>query len=207
MGGLLAFPSRLREEGMTAERHRGHASRDPSWGGLIMRIVIAGLLGGLAMYVWSSVAHVATPLGRMGISTLPNEAAITTVLKAGIGQQSGFYIFPSDMNAKAGPSGVLVYKPGLIQMSPSTLGKELVVQLIDGLIAAWLLSFAAIAGYLGRVAFVGGIGLAGALATNPSYWIWYHFPGSYTLAYMLITIVGYLVAGLVIAAILKPRTA
>jgi hypothetical protein len=172
-----------------------------------MRIVIAGLLGGLAMYVWSSVAHVATPLGRMGISSLPNEAAITTVLKAGVGPQKGLYLFPSDMNAKAGPFGFLAYSPELTQMNPATLGKELVVELLEGLVAAWLLSLTAISGYLGRVGFVGGVGLAASLSTDPSYWIWYHFPGAFTAAAMVVTIVGYLVAGLVIAAIARPKAA
>ena len=48
--------------------------------------------------------------------------------------------------------------------------------------------------------------MAGSLATNPSYWIWYKFPGDYTLGYMVVTIVGYLMAGLVIAAFMKPRS-
>ena len=45
----------------------------------------------------------------------------------------------------------------------------------------------------------------GALSTNISYWNWYGFPLSYTLAYMSIQIVGFIAAGTVAAAILKRR--
>jgi hypothetical protein len=31
------------------------------------RILLAGLLGGLAMFIWQSVAHVVLPLGEAGI--------------------------------------------------------------------------------------------------------------------------------------------
>lgn len=49
--------------------------------------------------------------------------------------------------------------------------------------------------------------MVAAVSTDPSYWIWYHFPANFTLASMFISLVGYVVAGLVIAAILKPRAA
>jgi hypothetical protein len=40
-----------------------------------MRILLAGLAAGIAMFVWSSIAHLATPLGALGISTLPEKAS------------------------------------------------------------------------------------------------------------------------------------
>jgi hypothetical protein len=45
------------------------------------------------------------------------------------------------------------------------------------------------------------------LATNVSYWNWYGFPGSYTAAYMAIEIIGFFVAGLAAAALLRTRSA
>jgi hypothetical protein len=46
------------------------------------------------------------------------------------------------------------------------------------------------------------MGLAAAIATNVPYWNWYGFPTNYTVAYMTIQVVGYLLAGLVAAAVL-----
>jgi hypothetical protein len=40
-----------------------------------------------------------------------------------------------------------------------------------------------------------------------SYWNWYGFPFDYTMAQIVIEVVSALVAGLAIAAVLKPRAA
>jgi hypothetical protein len=176
----------------------------------MLRIIIAGLLGGIAMYVWASVAHIATPLGNTGISVIPNEAPVTAALKASLGDKEGLYIYPaSNMQGQTapGPSGILAYTPGQMEMTPATLAAEFAVELVEALIAAVLLSLAALRGYVARVGFVGLVGLAAVMSTNPSYAIWYRFPTSYTLAQMFTDLVGYLVAGLVIAAVLKPRSA
>ena len=62
--------------------------------GETMRILLAGLLGGIAMYVWSTIAHVATPLGTTGISTLPDEQVTMNALEATLAEQHGLYLFP-----------------------------------------------------------------------------------------------------------------
>lgn len=176
----------------------------------MLRILIAGILGGVAMYVWSSVAHIATPLGQMGISTMPNEAPVTAAMQANLGGKPGLYMFPAAAMAGktvAGPSGILVYQDQSTEMTPSTLASEAVVEILEAIVAAFLLSFAALTGYWSRVGFVSLVGLAAVLSTNPSYWIWYKYPASYTLAAMVIDLVGYVVAGLVIAAILRRRPA
>jgi hypothetical protein len=47
-------------------------------------------------------------------------------------------------------------------------------------------------------------GILSAISTNVSYWNWYGFPVNYTLAYSFTIAVGFIVAGLVAAAIVKP---
>jgi hypothetical protein len=179
-----------------------------------MRIVLAGLLGGIAMYVWSTIAHVATPLGTFGISTLPDEQVTMNAVAASMGEQQGFYLFP-DMRpghpaagnpVKEGPFGLLVYRPhASYELNPANLIIEFVTELAETMIAALLLSWVALAGYAARVAFVTLVGVAGAITTNVPYWNWYSFPTNYTLVYSLIEVVGYLAAGLVIAWMLpKP---
>ena len=37
------------------------------------RVLIAGVLGGIAMFLWSSIAHMVLPLGMTGIQEIPNE--------------------------------------------------------------------------------------------------------------------------------------
>jgi hypothetical protein len=183
-----------------------------------MRILI-GILGGIAMFVWMSIAHLATPLASIGFSQIPNESVVTSTLQNSIGAKQGLYFYPwmdpHDPNAmktqeeklKTQPSGLLMYNPAGGGMKPAMMIAEFAKEGATALIAAFLLAQAMLAGYFARAGFVALIGLAAALTTNVSYAIWYGFPASYTLAYGFIDFFGYVVAGLVIAAILRPKMA
>ena len=85
-------------------------------------------------------------------------------------------------------------------MSASMMIAEFAKEAAISLISAFLLAQAMLAGYIARAGFVALIGLAAAMTTNVSYLVWYGFPASYTLAYGFIDFMGYVVAGLVIAA-------
>jgi hypothetical protein len=178
----------------------------------MLRILIAGLLGAIAMYVWSSIAHVATPLGTLGVSTLPSESVTVDNLASSIGDTGGLFLFPMNMNASASvataPGGLLVYNPkSPTGMQPSNLILEFATELVESILAAWLLAQTALAGFVQRVGFVTVIGVIGAIVTNVPYWNWYAFPLTFTLAQMFVTIVAYLAAGVAIAAYLRPKPA
>ena len=86
-----------------------------------MRILIAAILGAVAMFVWTAIAHMATPLGRTGISQIPDEAPVLSAMQQSIGDKGGLYFFPwVDMNdpkamekaadaEKTSPHGLLLY--------------------------------------------------------------------------------------------------
>lgn len=187
-----------------------------------LRVVLGGVLGGLAMFAWASVAHLATPLDDLGISALPDEPAVRALLHRAMGDREGLYQFPgkATMDAATSPDakhalaqqpyGLLLYHPPgprAAGLDGGQIAGELGFELVESLIAALLLAHAAVTRYAARVAFVTGIGLAAVLTTNASYWTFYRFPLDYTLAYGLTDLVRYLVAGLVIAAILRPAPA
>lgn len=186
---------------------------------MALRILVAGILGGIVMYVWTSVAHVALPIAQIGVSGMSHEDTVLPALNAATGMKRGFYFFPFvDMNAKNAmateeaklkvePTGIVIYQPpGTSGMTPIMLIREFLTELVEALIAAFLLAQTGIASYLGRVGFVALTGVVSTLATNVSYWNWYGFPANYTLANMFIEIVGFLLAGFAIAAWLRPRT-
>lgn len=184
----------------------------------MMRILIAGLLGAIAMFVWTSVAHMATPLATMGIGKMSHEAVVLNAMQEGVGGRSGLYFFPwvdpkdpkmmekEAALTKVNPTGILVYHPpGRSTDMTKPLVHEFVKELAQSLIAAFLLSLAPLLGYFARTGFVALIGVFAALGADASYLIWYGFPLDYTLANAAIGIVGAAVAGLVIAAIVKPK--
>jgi len=184
-----------------------------------MRILIAGAAGAVAMYIWMTVAHMATPLGMIGWQPLPDEAPIISTLQGGI-TKPGLYMYPwVDMKAKDAmkqyeekvkttASGMLLFAPPPGKgMSVTQLATEFATELVECLIAAWLLAQAAIAAFAGRVLFVAGVGAAASIATNVPTWNWYGFPLDYTLAQVATLFIGYVIAGIAIAFLLKPKAA
>jgi hypothetical protein len=59
-----------------------------------MRILLAGILGGIVMFIWTSIAHMALPLGEAGIGEIPNESVVLSAMQSSIGEKTGLYIFP-----------------------------------------------------------------------------------------------------------------
>jgi hypothetical protein len=190
------------------------------------RILLAGILGGLTLFVWMFVAHEFLGLGEVGAKEIPNEAAVLTAMQVAI-PDTGFYIFPGfglgpkptrEQQNAAMPAymkkyeksghGVLVYHPPSGPFNFGILlGREFVLNVLQALLAAWLLSCAASGrSYAGRVAFVAVAGVLAAISTNVEYWNWYDFPGNYIAAYMTTQISGFILAGLVIAAFVKSGT-
>jgi hypothetical protein len=185
----------------------------------MIRVLIAGLAGGIAMYVVMSILHM-SPVAQIGFSMMPDDGPVLTALQTATANRPGLYIYPTvdmtskdamakaDAARKTSPSGILIYQsPGAPGMTAGPLVSEFVTELVQAILAALLLSMTAIATYAGRVGFVGLVGLVSVITTNVSYHIWYAYPASYTLANMGIELASFLAAGLAIAALLKPRAA
>jgi hypothetical protein len=190
------------------------------------RKVLAGILGGIAFFAWSSIAHLATDLGQTGLSELPNEQAVVNDLKANL-TAPGLYFFPGyglGPNAthsqkmaamkdlapriKTGPIGLMVYHPtGYDALSPRQMLTELGTNIVQVLLAVFLLGQTTITSFAGRWRFITVAGVLAAISTNISYWNWYGFPGNYTLAYISVIAMGFVCAGLVAAALVKPAPA
>lgn len=190
-----------------------------------IRLIVAVVLCGLAMFFWTSLAHMALPLGHAGIRELPNEQKVLTSLQTDLGNESALYLFPGlgagenptrEQEKQAmehyaeklasNPSGVLIYHPA--GSRPLAFGKslaiEFVTEFLETLLVLFLLLQTRITSFGGRVGFVFVAGILAAIATNVSYWNWYGFPTTYTVCYMLIQMIGFLCVGLV-AGLVFPR--
>lgn len=189
------------------------------------KIVLAGVLGGLVMFIWGAVSHMLLPLGEIGIKEIPNEGPVLAAMQQAI-HEPGFYFFPGmgvphntadeaatkawEEKYRRGPIGVLVYRPqGTEMMTPGQLLNELGSNILAMLIAAYLLAQAAgnMASFGARVVFVGLLGLLASFAILCSYWNWYAFPTDFILAGMLDEVLGFSLAGVVLAAMIKPQNA
>src|SRR6476620_10209629 len=186
------------------------------------RAFLAAVLGGIIMFIWSFIAHDVLPLGEIGMREFNNEDHVLDALKTNVGDAPGLYHFPGHKagpnatrqerdeaikrameKATTGPSGLLVYHPMRQFSFGKLLGTEFATELLEAILAVFLLTQTRIQTFGGRVGFVLVVGILGAITTNIPYWNWYGFPSNYTAAYMFIEIVGFLWVGLVAALILK----
>lgn len=104
------------------------------------------------------------------------------------------------------PSGLVMYHPpGAKGLQPAQLVTEFLAEVIESLLAVFLLSRARLTGFMSRVGFVTLIGIVAAMTTNIPYWNWSGYPVSYTAAYMVTQIVDYLLVGVVAALVMRPR--
>jgi len=189
------------------------------------RAFLAAILGGIAMFIWSFIAHDLLPLGETGMREFKDEAAMLDALKTNLGDARRLYHVPghkaasnatrqekSDAmkrameKAASGPSGVLLYHPTREFAFGKLLGIEFATELLEAILVVFLLSQTRIESFGGRVGFVLLTGILAAIATNIPYWNWYGFPSNYTAAYMSIEIIGFLCVGLVAALLLKNRS-
>jgi hypothetical protein len=106
----------------------------------------------------------------------------------------------------AGAAGVLIYRPKRIFNFPKRLGIEFATEVLESLLAVFLLAQTGIRGFGGKVGFVLTAGILAAIATNVPYMNWYGFPKIYGVGYMTTQIVGFLLVGIVAALMLGRRS-
>ncbi|MCU1305888.1 MAG: hypothetical protein JWN45_583 [Acidobacteriaceae bacterium] len=183
------------------------------------KIVIGGILAGVMMFVWSSIAHVGLPIGEMGISTISNEDAVLAAMKTSM-PASGLYFLPGNdymqapreqrgaamkaMMEKQKTTGwaMVVYHPnGGEDISPKTLGLQFLTAVVAGLIFAFALwaALARVVSFGGRVMFVTALGLLPFIVSDFPKWNWYGYPTMFELGQILDYGVGGLLAGIVLA--------
>jgi hypothetical protein len=192
------------------------------------RILLAGILGAIAMFAWSALSHTVLPFGEAGIQNTSDDEALLAALKTTVKDKDGLYTYPSmglppdathaqqseamekfPAKLEKNPSGFFLYHPA--GSRPMTMGKfltiEFITELCEALLAVWLLAQTRIVTFVGRLGFVTVAGILASLATNVSYWNWWGFPTAYTVSYMFIQIVGFFLVGLVAAIMFRPVTA
>ncbi len=193
------------------------------------RVFLAGFVGGVLLFSWGSLSHMAIGLGNTGVQQLPQEQPVLAALQANI-PKAGFYFFPGmgappaanatpkqrtaamkafEQKYERGPYGILIYHPdGTNPRSPRQLLIEFVLDLVEVMILAIVVSQAKeLTGFHTRVGLVVLVGILAAITTNVEYWNWYGFPADYTFGFMFDKVVGFLIAGIAIAAVLKKTTA
>ncbi len=179
-----------------------------------MRVFITGLLGGLVIFIWGAISHMALPLGEMGMAETKNEDAVITVLKENM-PKSGIYFVPGLSNAQMSdeaavkayqakatsqPNAFVVFQEqgrDGTQMGQNLL-REYICNTLAALFAALILALGSFS-FSKRVVLSVGLGLFSWLTVSAPYWNWYRFPQDFSLANLAELLIGWLLAGSVMA--------
>jgi len=173
-------------------------------------LVVGTILGGVVLFFWGFLFHSVIPFAKSTLNPFSNEAAVLQAALAGA-PSSGTYIIPNyppgatpeqqkaaQDKAARGPV-VLV----AVRRDPLVLGRAMGVQFLADLIAACFLTIVMMRSgsstALGRAGLLVAVALAGwAMRSLPS-WNWFGFGLDYILAELVDMVVGFFLAGLLIA--------
>jgi hypothetical protein len=180
-----------------------------------MRVLVAAIFGGIVMFIWGAVAHMMLGLGNPGIHQPVHEDAVLSSLHEGLGTTPGVYILPSfdpkqwnDQAARAAyaqksrtsPYAWVVYLPQGEDMT--NMSRQLPHQWASDTLASLALAFVmglAAFGFAKRLGIAAAAAIFAWLSTMVPYWNWYRFPAALTWAALAEQLIGWLLAGAVMA--------
>ena len=163
------------------------------------RAILAALAGAVVVFITAAILHMATPLGSVGLSELPNSAATLQAMRETI-PNSGVYLF-SDQ--ERGPYGFMSYTAAATpMMTPVQVAMEFAANFGAALVAVVFLVLIKGA-LLRRAGLVALLAVFAWLSISMSHLIWYKFAPAFVLAALLVEVVSWFLAGLVMAKIVR----
>jgi hypothetical protein len=183
-----------------------------------MRVILAAVVGGLLLFLWGFVAHMFLPFSENAMKPIPNEAPVIESLRGNV-TEDGVYFLPymnymtaSEADQKAyaekiasGPSGLLVVRTRHDMDMMPELPNEAASNLLAALVVALVVSGLGIRGYGARVRAIFAFGVVAWLSISVSQWTWYGFSNEFLISDLVDQWGGWLLAGLGMAAVLKPK--
>lgn len=185
-----------------------------------MRLLIAALLGGIAMFAWGAFSHMVLNIEATTLKPMPNEAAVAAAMKSNL-SDPGIYFLPGmDMTKppsaeeqaawtakyKEGPTAMLIYNPtGADVMTPRQFGTQFGTDFGAALVGAIILMLASVS-FMRGVVISALVGLAAWVSISIPYWNWFRFPSEFIRGELIDQVAGWFLAGLIMAFILRRRT-
>jgi hypothetical protein len=188
------------------------------------RALLASLIGAVIVFIWGFAAWTVLHVYDFALRPLPGHDPIVAVVSEQV-KQPGAYRFPPlpengamtgmvrspeqqawEQQHRKGPIGLLLFRPkGANPQDPIVFARGFAIDFITALVLSTILMTTGLRTYTGRLLLVLGLSIFAALATHAVQWNWLYFPWQYSLALMTDVVMAWLFAGLVMAAIARPR--
>ena len=181
------------------------------------KLLLGAIVGGVILFLWGAISHMLLPFATAALHPFTNEEAVKQAVIANA-PRSGVYFLPylmqeglteEQQNAAfergmQGPILFLAVRQGRGASFGSLLGIQFFIDVLTGLLLTALLLHARPMGYAKRVLFVVGVALVVTVAGHLPAWNWYNFSTPFTAGKFFDTLVGFALAGLALARIVKP---
>jgi hypothetical protein len=163
--------------------------------------VKSGMLAGIVLFFWGAFSWMVLPWHGGTLHQFTDSKAVVSALTANA-KQSGIYVTGMDMG-KEGTQQAFAFASVHLEGMPSSMVPAMIISLLiqaaAAIIVAYMLNKTSGLTYIKRVKFVFLFGLAAALVTYLPYWNWFRFDITYTVVMMADLLIGWLLAGLVLA--------
>jgi hypothetical protein len=187
-------------------------------------LLLGALLGGLTAFIWSSISWEVLGWHETPMLAFQNEDEVAAVI-ASHTTQSGIYLLPgaaqegltAEQKKAAQTAQMEKMQKGPIMFAAvrregyGSFTRGLIVQLLSLIAAALLLTWLVLQtsglSYARRVVFLGVVGLSASVIVDLPNWNWWGFSGAYTVVNLVDFSLMWLLAGLVITQVAKPRIA
>ena len=182
-------------------------------------LFLGAALGGITLFLWGAVSWIMMPWHMHALHQFEDESQVAQTLTTNA-PVSGIYLLPNVLHAQSrthpeiaqkeraeaaarmrqGPYAfVAVTLKGMDPTKPAPYVYALAVDVICALLVSGLLMQTQELRYLQRVWFVTIVGLVVGTASQLPNWIWWRFSDEFTAIGFLDAVVGWLLAGIVIA--------
>ncbi len=192
---------------------------------MLKSLVLGTILGGLAAFLWSNISWELIGWHEKPFHAFQKEDEVAAVISSHA-PESGVYMLPGAPSEtgmsgeqkkiaqaammekmQKGPIMFAAVRRGGFGSFAQTMMIQLVALMAAAFLLTWLLLQTSGLSYARRVTFLAVAGLAASVIVNIPDWNWWSFSGSYTIVNLVDFTLTWLLAGLVIAKVAKPRTA
>lgn len=168
-----------------------------------MSYVKAGVLGGIILFLWSMISWMLLPWHNLTLNQFKDEKIMVQTIRANV-PKSGMYLMPGNMeiqNETPKPPMVFasVRAEGMTDSMTIPMVISLITQIVAATLVAWLLSRTRGLTYLQRVFFTVVVALVAGIIVEVPYWNWFGFDPNFVLVAFADLLIGWFLAGLVIA--------
>jgi len=166
-----------------------------------------GIVGGIMVFLWMMVSWMILPLHKVAMNRFVDESEVVSTVTR-YAPKDGIYILPNmDGRQEVAKGKTFIFmniKRGVNfgdMAAPMAIG--VITQIIAAMFATYLLLKTKAMKYWNRVWFVTIVGIFAVLVGVIPAWNWWYFPGNWILFELFDIIIGWFLAGLVIAKLQK----